>query len=106
MRSRLTLHEELVNVLGNGNVYFQPPESTKITTYPCIIYELYDITNIKADNDYYLDPRQYRVTIVDTNPDSPIRDKMAKYKSGVGLTKMVNIKIVNNLYHYTFNIYY
>ena len=105
MRSRLTLHEELVNVLGTKNVYFQPPESIKMT-YPCIIYELYDISNTKADDDYYLDPRQYRVTIVDTNPDSPTRDKMAKYKSGVGLTKFVRSQVINNLYHYTYNIYY
>lgn len=105
MRSRLSLHEELVKVLGSRNVYFQPPESIKMT-YPCIIYELYDISNTAADDDYYLDPRQYRVTIVDTNPDSLVRDKMAKFKSGIGLTKFVRSQVINNLYHYTYNIYY
>ena len=105
MRSRLTLHEELCKVLGSRFVYFQPPESIKLN-YPCIIYELYDIANTKADDDYYLDPRQYRVTIVDTNPDSSARDKMALFKTGAGLTKFVRAQVINNLYHYTFNIYY
>ena len=71
MRSRLRLHEELVNILGSRYVYFQPPESIKLN-YPCIIYERYDISNTFADDDVYLDPRQYRITVVDKNPDSEI----------------------------------
>ena len=34
---RLDLHEILVDALGSGNVYFQPPASLKMV-YPCIRY--------------------------------------------------------------------
>ena len=40
MDRRLQLHEELCSVLGSRNVYFQPPETIKLT-YPCIIYSKY-----------------------------------------------------------------
>lgn len=101
MRSRLILHEELVNILGSRYVYFQPPESIKLK-YPCIIYERYDISNTFADDDVYLDPRQYRVTIVDPDPDSGIVDRMAKFKTA----RFVSHRVYNELNHDTFNIYY
>ena len=101
MRSRLTLHQELCTLLGSNYVYFQPPESIKLN-YPCIIYERYDIYNVYADDDVYLDPRQYRVTVIDKNPDSEIVNKMAKFK----MAKFVRHMVVDNLNHDTFNIYY
>lgn len=101
MRSRLTLHEELVNILGSRYVYFQPPESIKLT-YPCIIYERYDIDNIFADDDVYLNPRQYRVTVIDKNPDSEIVDRMSLFKTA----RFIRHSVVDNLNHDTFNIYY
>lgn len=101
MRSRLTLHEDLVAVLGSRYVYFQPPESIKLH-YPCIIYERYDISSVYADDDVYLDPRQYRVTIVDANPDSEIVNRMAKFKTA----RFIRHTVVDNLNHDTFNIYY
>ena len=101
MRSRLRLHEELVNILGSRYVYFQPPESIKLN-YPCIIYERYDISNTFADDDVYLDPRQYRITVVDKNPDSKIVDKMAKFKTA----RFVRHMVVDNLNHDIFFFYY
>ena len=35
---RLQLHEILVGILGNENVYFQPPANL-VMQYPCIRYE-------------------------------------------------------------------
>jgi hypothetical protein len=101
MRSRIKLHELLVGVLGSRYVYFQPPESLKLT-YPCIIYERHDISNTFADDDVYLDPRQYRVTVVDPDPDSEIVNKMAKFKT----PRFVRHMVVDNLNHDIFNIYY
>lgn len=101
MRSRLTLHEKLVSLLGSRYVYFQPPESIKLN-YPCIIYERYDINNTFADNDVYLQPRQYRVTIVDANPDSDIVSKMSLFPTA----KFIRHQVVENLNHDIFNIYF
>ena len=101
MHSRLTLHEELVEILGTRYVYFQPPESIKMN-YPCIVYERYDISNTYADDDIYIQPRQYRVTVIDKNPDSQIVDKMAKFKTA----RFIRHYVADNLNHDTFNIYY
>lgn len=74
MRSRL----ELDNIFRSitPNVYFQPPESIKMK-YPCIIYHLddYDIRN--ANNQPYMVNKRYMVTVVDKDPDSDIKDKVA-----------------------------
>ena len=101
MRSRLTLHEELVNILGSRFVYFQPPESIKLT-YPCIIYERYDISNTFADDDIYLDPRQYRITVVDKNPDSEIVNKVSKLPT----CRFDRHFESDNLNHDVFTLYY
>ena len=101
MRSRLTLHQELCTLLGSNYVYFQPPESIKLN-YPCIVYERYDIVNTFADDGVYLDPRQYRITVIDKNPDSEIVNKMAKFRNSRFIKHMVS----DNLNHDIFNIYY
>lgn len=101
MHSRLTLHEELVNILGSRYVYFQPPESIKMV-YPCIVYERYDIDNTFANDDVYLSPRIYRVTIIDEDPDSEIVTRMSQFKTA----RFIRHMVVNNLNHDTFNIYY
>ena len=99
--NRLALQTELEALLSSNKVYFQPPSSIKLN-YPCIIYERYDISNTFADDDVYLDPRQYRITVVDKNPDSEIVDKMAKFKTA----RFVRHMVVDNLNHDIFNIYY
>lgn len=101
MRSRLTLHEELVLILGSRYVYFQPPESIKMQ-YPCIVYERYNISNTHASDGVYLQPVQYRVTVIDTNPDSTIVTAMSKFKTA----KHIRHQVVDNLNHDIFNIYY
>lgn len=74
---RLELHTKLCGILGSTHVYFQPPESMKITNYPCIIYERYGIDFIKADNIVYGRGCKYRITVVDKDPDSLIVDKLS-----------------------------
>ena len=101
MHSRLTLHERLVQILGNRHVYFQPPENIKMH-YPCIVYERYDISNTHADNDVYMQPCQYRVTVIDENPDSDIVVRMSQFKTA----RFIRHQVIENLNHDTFNIYY
>ena len=59
MRSRLELHDILVEILGSRCVYFQPPEKVKMN-YPCIVYELSKIKSTMADNKRYLNTKRYR----------------------------------------------
>lgn len=73
---RLLLHEVLCDLLGSRNVYFQPPASIKMK-YPAIVYEIAVIDNIHANNGVYLSNTGYSVTVIDSDPDSPIVGKVA-----------------------------
>lgn len=59
-----------------ANVYFQPPDGTKMT-YPCITYERDTGVTLFADNLPHRIETRYMVTIIDRDPDSAIRDKVA-----------------------------
>ena len=76
MASRLSLQTRLETILGERNVYFQPPESIKMN-YPAIVYALEDIENAHADNGVYLSHKRYSLTVIDKNPDSQFVDMVA-----------------------------
>lgn len=71
MASRLKLHEELSKIPGIKKVYFNPPESVKMT-YPCIRYERMPPDLKRADDRIYRNTDRYRITVIDTNPASEI----------------------------------
>lgn len=68
---RAELGKALKGILGSDNVYYQRPENVKLK-YPCILYELSGSRPFYADNGLYLSPRQYTITVIDYDPDSPI----------------------------------
>ena len=71
MDRRLSLQETLVNILGSNNVYFQPPETTRLQ-YPCIIYERSDIDKKYADNRTYMSMVRYSITLITRSPESDL----------------------------------
>lgn len=77
MGTRLELHEVLVDILGSRNVYFQPPESVKMT-YPAIVYSRSRIEKVSADDSMYKQSLAYDVTVIDKNPDSELPFKVAQ----------------------------
>jgi len=77
MANRTDLHEVLCSVLGNRNVYYQPPESVKMH-YPAIVYSRDNIENSFADNDVYMQKHAYQVTVIDKDPDSGIVELISK----------------------------
>lgn len=62
-------------MLGSDQVFYQPPETLKMT-YPAIIYSLEDIETVRANDIPYLKRRKYRITIMDKRPDNPSVDKI------------------------------
>lgn len=76
MLSRLKLQTVLERVLGSSNVYFQPPASVEME-YPAIVYGLENIENSFANDGVYSSNRQYKVTVIDEDPDSVIADKVS-----------------------------
>lgn len=78
IKRRLELHEKLVDILGSRNVYFQPPESVKIKT-PGILYVRSNIFNVDANNKIYMSKVGYDVTVIDSDPDSEVVEKLALF---------------------------
>jgi hypothetical protein len=77
MAQRLELHALLVSISEIDNVYFQPPPTLQMK-YPCVVYRRdYELFN-HADDLAYLRRKRYLVTVIDSNPDSNIPDKIAE----------------------------
>lgn len=72
---RLELHEKLKLLLGNANVYYQPPENLKMQ-YPCIRYMREDIVGEHADNITYRQTNRYLLTVISKTPDNPVVEKL------------------------------
>lgn len=100
MDSRLELQDLLESILGNENVYFQPPPSV-LMEYPAIRYNLTDIHTEKADNMNYKRKRRYIVTLIHRDPDNEIVDKMID--NGFAFDRFY---AKDGLNHYVFMIYY
>ena len=101
MGSRLKLHEELCELLGSRNVYFQPPESLKLD-YPCIVYSMNGAKEKRANDRIYNSMNEYEVIVIDYDPDSEIPDKIASLPMCRSNRMFTN----DNLNHYVFDIYY
>lgn len=66
---RLEFDAKIREVLGSNNVYFQPPETMKMS-YPCIIYFKNNLPLTHANNGIYKQKQGYTLTYVDKDPDS------------------------------------
>lgn len=102
MASRLSLHEELCKVLGNENVYYQPPESVKLS-YPCIVYNLSDIYTESADGINYKKTNRYTLTLIHKNPDNEEKDTIIDIFEYCRFDRSFTS---DNLNHYVYTLYY
>lgn len=107
MASRLELHNELIGILGTerdveSRVYFQPPESKKLT-YPCIVYSRVGVNTISADNKLYRGTTRYTITVIDKNPDTKIPDLILAHFPMCSFDRAF---VSDNLNHYTITLYY
>lgn len=98
---RLKLHKELVKILGSNNVYFQPPESIKMK-YPAIVYERSNMFIPHASNVVYFTQCTYRVTVIESDPDGAIANKMSRFPTA-SFNRHYNM---DNLSHDVFTINY
>ena len=101
MDRRLELQRLLTDILGSRNVYFQPPETVKMS-YPCIVYALDDIDINYADNISYTRTKRYKITLIDKDPDSLFVDKiLSETRSSFN-----RFYTSDNLNHWVFLLYY
>lgn len=101
IKSRLALQCELEQILGSKNVYFQPMETLKMK-YPCIVYSLMNIPDKNANNKPYIRDYTYRVTLIHSDPDNCIVDKLMNFP----YTSFDRHFATQGLNHYVFTITY
>lgn len=74
--NRIAVHNRLVELLGSDNVYFQPPTNVRLN-YPCVIYKKSGFSTEYANSRIYAEKTKYLVTLIGTEPDSPILNNLA-----------------------------
>ena len=101
MASRLELQNKLEELNGNKNVYFQPPENLKMN-YPAIKYSLDKIDEKFANNRRYISIRRYSLIVISRKPDPEIINKLLD----LPMCTFDRPYVSDNLYHYSFKIYW
>lgn len=102
MASRLELHAKLQELIGNSNVYFQPPASVKLS-YPCIIYRIGNGDAKHADNMVYKFMNSYEILFIYKKPNLEIIESVLRE---LPMCKMNRAYCSDNLNHYAFTLYY
>lgn len=74
--SYLELQDRFEEVLGNTNVYFEPPPGTRMK-YPCIRFKRVKFDPRWANNNVYLMNQRFEATLIYKTPNSPLPAKMA-----------------------------
>lgn len=102
MNKRLQLHEKLCELIGNNNVYFQPPASVRLS-YPCIIYNIGNGDAKHADDRVYNYVNSYDVIFIYKQPNVGIIEQVLE---ALPMCRVSRIYVADNLNHYAFNLYY
>lgn len=101
MANRADLQDFLEQLMGNENVYFDPPESMRIK-YPGIRYSLTQLSFLRANNKVYKTTPGYEIILIDSNPDSEYPDKLMNVK----YCRFVRHYPSDGLHHWVFNLYH
>lgn len=100
-KTRASLHEILVAILGSENVYFAPPSNIQMK-HPCIIYHLASLGGDYADNRIYLGKRRWTLTVITKDPDSKIPNELQE----LPYCSYDRQYRAEGLYHHSLTLYY
>ena len=98
---RLSFRAFLLAHVSIKNLYFQPPESKKLS-YPCIIYSMDQVQLQHADNVPYMSHPRYSLILIDKDPDSKHVNELLTLP-GVRFDRSY---ASDNLNHWAFSVYY
>lgn len=98
--TRLELDAKLRELLGNTNIYFDPPESIKLK-YPCFLYELDGLDQVRADNRHYRDMSRYSITYITKKTESDIAKQFFEMFPTANFDNKYS---ADNLWHYVFTL--
>lgn len=101
MADRLELQSILEELLDSRNVYYNPPESNKMS-YPAIRYSKSSIRSTYANNRKYGMRDCYQLTVISRLPDNPVIKQLLQ----LPYCSYDRQYVADNLYHDTLTIYY
>lgn len=102
MGTTLDLQNELKELLGSDNVYFQPPTNLRMN-YPCIVMERGSGHQLDADNRTYIFTKRYVITHIGYDPDEEMVDKLVHHFK---MCKYDRHFVSDNLQHDVFTLYW
>lgn len=102
MDRRLELHDELKELLGTTNCYFQPPESLKLK-YPCYVYHREAPDRLRADNMLYRRVQKYGLIYITLDPDDPLINAT---EDRFSMCSLMRFYAADGLNHYYYDLYY
>lgn len=95
------LQSELQNLLINGKVYYDPPESIRMT-YPAIQFKRTKYESTFANNQPYQIRNRYEATLIDYQSDNPVINEILR----LPYCTHDRSYVADNLHHDVFIIYY
>lgn len=101
MADRIELQSLLEELLESRNVYYQPPESTKMS-YPAIKYSKSTIRSTYANDRKYGTRDCYQLIVISKLPDDPVIKKLLE----LPYCSYDRHYIADNLNHDSLTIYY
>lgn len=101
MADRLVLQSLLEELLGSRNVYYMPPDGTKMQ-YDAIRYSKKTITSTYANNSKYSMKDCYELIVIAKLPDNPVIKKLL----ALPYCSYVRNYVADNLNHDVLTIYY
>lgn len=101
MADRLELQSLLEELLESRNVYYMPPEGTKMQ-YDAIRYAKQNIRKDYANNGAYSMKDEYELIVIAKLPDHPVIKKLL----ALPYCSHVRHYVANNLNHDVMTIYY
>ena len=101
MASRLELQSTFEELLESRNVYYQPPESIKMS-YTAIKYSRSDVDVRHADDTTYSKMTKYELIVIAKKPDAPVIEKLLE----LPYCSYDRHYVSDNMYHDVLTLYY
>lgn len=101
-RDRKNLQDELEELLGSKEVYFQPPTSKQLK-YPCVFYKPARPQVHRADNMVYLYMNCYELMVVSKDPLFTLPETLVKTYMYCELNRFYTF---DNLNYWSLTLYY
>lgn len=96
------MQEELEELSESKSVYYNPPTSLRLPS-KYIRYTLAGINTTNADDINYNSINRYKLTVVDTDPDSDMHTRIMNH---FRMCSFDTSYVADNLYHRVLTLYY